>query len=272
MRVNYICAKWGTKYGPHFVNRLKDMAKRNTPDQFEFHFYCYTDDAEGIDDDVTIIDFPDIPNIHPKYWFGAEDFKYGMARCWDRAKTFVFNTHNFAPDKPNGRFIFFDLDVIIQGDLTPIITYNMERPTKMKSWWQDPRPMQTRRFKLSHGAYTNGSCKAWSDDQCECIWEDVLANQEKIWFTYTDGTDNYHSWKWGRYGEDLWDHFPSWMAYSWNRGRSWEEDDLNVAKYRENCIVCVFNIDLLPFEDASRGSTKQDNLTHPKLLKHWRGE
>ena len=148
----------------------------------------------------------------------------------------------------------------------------MERPTKMKSWWQDPRPMQTRRFKLSHGAYTNGSCKAWSDDQCECIWEDVLANQEKIWFTYTDGTDNYHSWKWGRYGEDLWDHFPSWMAYSWNRGRSWEEDDLNVAKYRENCIVCVFNIDLLPFEDASRGSTKQDNLTHPELLKHWRGE
>ena len=43
------------------------MAKRNTSDQFEFHFYCYTDDAEGIDDDVTLIDFPDIPNIHPKY-------------------------------------------------------------------------------------------------------------------------------------------------------------------------------------------------------------
>ena len=110
------------------------MSKRNIPDQFDFHFYCYTDNDEGLDDDINVIPFPDIPDIHPKYWFGTEDFKYGMARCWDRPKTFVFNTHNFAPDKPSGRFIFFDLDVIIQRDLTPIITYNLERPTKMKSW------------------------------------------------------------------------------------------------------------------------------------------
>ena len=271
MRVNVVCSKWGTKYGPHFVNRLKEMSKRNIPDQFDFHFYCYTDNDEGLDDDINVIPFPDIPNIHPKYWFGNEDFKYGMARCWDRPKTFVFNTHNFAPDKPSGRIIFFDLDVIIQRDLTPIITYNLERPTKMKSWWQDPRPMTTRQFKLAHGAYTNGSCQVWSDDQCECIWNDVLENQEKIWFTYTDGTDNYHSWKWGRYGEDLWDYFPSWMAYSYNRGRSWEEDDLNVGIYRPNCILCVFNVDLLPFEDKSRGHTKQDELADPKLLEHWTG-
>ena len=39
--------------------------------------------------------------------------------------------------------------------------------------------MLSRRFKLSHGAYTNGSCQVWSDDQCEPIWEDVLKNQEK---------------------------------------------------------------------------------------------
>ena len=81
---------------------------------------------------------------------------------------------------PTGRFIFFDLDVIIQRDLTPIITYNLERPTKMKSWWQDPRPMTTRQFKLAHGAYTNGSCQVWSDDQCECIWNDVLENQKRF--------------------------------------------------------------------------------------------
>ena len=78
MRVNYVCSKWGTKYGPHFVNRLKNMARRNTPDQFDVYFYCYTDNAEGLDDDITVIPFPDIPDIHPKYWFGTEDFKYGM--------------------------------------------------------------------------------------------------------------------------------------------------------------------------------------------------
>jgi hypothetical protein len=269
MRVNIVCSKWGSKYGPHFVNRLYNMTKRHVDKKHDFHFYCYTDDAEGLLDDIKVIDFPDIPNIHPKYWFGGDNFKYGMARCWDRPKTFVFNTHDFADDKPTGRFIFFDLDVIIQRDLEPIITYNMERPTKMRSWWQDPRPMKTRRFKLSHGAYTNGSCQVWSDDQCEIIWNDVLENQEKIWFTYTDGTDNYHSWKWGIYGENLWDYFPSEYAYSYNRGRDWDSGDMDVGVYREGCIVCVFNVDLLPFEDKSRGHTKQDELVDPKLLKHW---
>lgn len=271
IRVNYICCKWGTKYGSHFVNKLYSMAKRNTdPSIFEFHFYCYTDVSEGFDPGIKVISFPDIPNIHPKYWFGSDSFKYGMARCWDRPKTFIFNTHNFADDKPTGRFVFLDLDVIIQNDMGPIITYDLDRPTKLRSWWQDPRPMKTRQFKLAHGAYTNGSCMVWSDDQTECIWKDVLKHQEQIWFTFTDGTDNYHSWRWGMFSDNpLWGHFPSWMAYSWNRGRDWEAKDVEVEKYRPDAILCVFNIDLLPFEDASRGKTKQDSLVHPKLLEHW---
>ena len=146
----------------------------------------------------------------------------------------------------------------------------MERPTKLRSWWQDPRPMRGRRFKLSHGAYTNGSCQVWSDDQAECIWHDVLEHQEKIWFTYTDGTDNYHSWRWGDWGKKLWDHFPSDYAYSYNRGRSWDDDDLTTEIYRETPILCVFNIDLLPTQMLKgRGSVKQNELVDPELLKHW---
>lgn len=118
MRVNYVCSKWGTKYGPHFVNRLKNMARRNTPDQFDVYFYCYTDNAEGLDDDITVIPFPDIPDIHPKYWFGTEDFKYGMARCWDRPKTFVFNTHNFAPD--NLVVVLFSLILMLLSNVTSL--------------------------------------------------------------------------------------------------------------------------------------------------------
>ena len=273
MRVNYVCCKWGTKYSAEFVNRLYRMAKKHTPERFDFHFYCYTDDSEGFEDEIKVIDFPDIPDIHPKYWFGTDDFKYGMARCWDRPKTFIFNTHNFATDGPTGRFVFFDLDVIIQNDLSPIITYDFEHPTKLRSWWQDPRPMKSRNFKLAHGAYTNGSCMVWSDDQTECIWNDVLENQERIWYTFTDGTDNYHSWRWGDFRPDgkpaLWKHFPSMFAYSYNRGRDWDAGDLEVAKYRKNCILCVFNVDLLPFQDNSRGKVKQESLVDPDLLEHW---
>ena len=272
IRVNYIVSKWGTKYGPHFVNKLYNMTKRHTNDEkFEHHFYCYTEHPDGLYDDIKVIPFPDIPNIHPKYWFGSDNFKYGMARCWDRPKTFVFNTHNFADDKPSGRFVFLDLDVIVQNDLEPIIMYDLERPTKLRSWWQDPRPMTSRQFKLAHGAYTNGSCQVWSDDQAEVIWKDVLEHQERIWFTFTDGTDNYHSWRWGEFSKDpLWGHFPSEYAYSYNRGRDWDAGDLEVDKYRPEPILCVFNIDLLPFEDSSRGQTKQDQLADPDLLEHWK--
>ena len=99
----------------------------------------------------------------------------------------------------------------------------------------------------------------------------VLENQEKIWFTYTDGTDNYHSWRWGDFGEKkLWNHFPSEFAYSFNRGRDWDSGDLEVGIYRPGCILCVFNVDLLPFEDNSRGHTKQHDLVDPKLLAHWK--
>ena len=66
MRVNVICSKWGTRYGPHFVNRLYEMSRRHTNEQHDFHFYCYTDDAEGLLPDIKVIPFPDIDTIHPK--------------------------------------------------------------------------------------------------------------------------------------------------------------------------------------------------------------
>ena len=80
---------------------------------------------------------------------------------------------------------------------------------------------------------------------------------------------NYHSWRWGDFGKKLWDHFPADYAYSYNRGRSWDDDDLETEIYRETPILCVFNIDLLPFEDATRGQVKQEQLVDPRLLAHW---
>ncbi len=43
---NVICIKWGTLYGPEYVNTLYAMVKRNiTP---PFRFVCITDDSTGI--------------------------------------------------------------------------------------------------------------------------------------------------------------------------------------------------------------------------------
>ncbi|RZI92081.1 MAG: glycosyltransferase, partial [Rubrivivax sp.] len=48
---NVICMKWGTKYGPEYVNRLYAMVRRHLTG--DFRFVCLTDDPAGIRPEVT---------------------------------------------------------------------------------------------------------------------------------------------------------------------------------------------------------------------------
>jgi hypothetical protein len=42
--------KWGTRYGSEYVNKLYRGIKRNTT--IDFDFYCCTDDASGLSDEI----------------------------------------------------------------------------------------------------------------------------------------------------------------------------------------------------------------------------
>jgi hypothetical protein len=50
--VNIVCMKWGTKYGPEYVNILYNMVKRNITRPFRF--ICVTESATNIKDEVEI--------------------------------------------------------------------------------------------------------------------------------------------------------------------------------------------------------------------------
>jgi hypothetical protein len=52
-----VCVKWGTKYGAEYVNKLFNGVKRNLA-PLNFMFYCFTDDATGLDKDVTVKPLP----------------------------------------------------------------------------------------------------------------------------------------------------------------------------------------------------------------------
>ena len=43
---NILCMKWGTKYGPEYVNRLYGMVRRHLSG--DFNFVCLTDDSQGV--------------------------------------------------------------------------------------------------------------------------------------------------------------------------------------------------------------------------------
>src|ERR1044071_4309563 len=54
--VNIICMKWGTKFGPEYVNRLHSMVSRHLAR--EHRFICFTDDSSGLDAGIQTLPLP----------------------------------------------------------------------------------------------------------------------------------------------------------------------------------------------------------------------
>ena len=96
-----LCMKWGTKYGPEYVNRLYAMVRRHL--RGDFRFVCLTDDTQGIRSEVECFPIPDL-NIHlaPGQRDGA----------WKKLTTFEGNLHGLT-----GTALFLDVDVVVVGSL-----------------------------------------------------------------------------------------------------------------------------------------------------------
>ena len=75
-----LCMKWGTKYGPEYVNRLYAMVRRHL--QGDFNFVCLTDNAQGIRPEVQCLPIPslDLPPGIPE-------------RGWTKLTTFAADLH-----------------------------------------------------------------------------------------------------------------------------------------------------------------------------------
>jgi hypothetical protein len=96
-----LCMKWGTKYGPEYVNRLYAMVARHLRGAFQF--VCLTDDGRGVRPEVRCLPIPslDLPAGIPE-------------RGWTKLTTFAANLHGLT-----GTALFLDLDVVIVDDITP---------------------------------------------------------------------------------------------------------------------------------------------------------
>lgn len=96
---NVICMKWGSKYGPEYVNRLYAMVRRHLTG--EFRMVCLTDDASGIRPEVQCFPIPalDLPAGSPE-------------RGWTKLVTFKKDLCGLT-----GTALFLDVDVVIVGDL-----------------------------------------------------------------------------------------------------------------------------------------------------------
>lgn len=116
-----LCMKWGTKYGPEYVNRLYGMVRRHL--QGEFRFVCLTDLSSGIRAEVQCLPIPPLalpPGI--------------PERGWTKLTTFSADLHGL-----RGTTLFLDLDVVIVDDITPffevpgefLIIHDWKRPWRV---------------------------------------------------------------------------------------------------------------------------------------------
>lgn len=116
-----VCMKWGTKYGPEYVNRLYGMVARHLRGAFQF--VCLTDSSAGVRSEVRCLPIPslDLPPGIPE-------------RGWTKLTTFEADLHGL-----RGTALFLDLDVVIVGDITPffeqpgefLIIHDWKRPWRI---------------------------------------------------------------------------------------------------------------------------------------------
>lgn len=101
-----LCMKWGTKYGPEYVNRLYGMVRRHLTGDFQM--VCLTDDSGGIRSEVLCLPIPPLDlNLKPGQRDGA----------WKKLTTFEADLHGL-----RGTALFLDLDVVVVGSLDDFFT------------------------------------------------------------------------------------------------------------------------------------------------------
>lgn len=105
---NVICIKWGNVYDPEYVNKLYSMVKRNT--SYDIHFYCFTEDANGLNKDIIIKPLPTL-NTTEEYQT-IYGYRKEAGLCDDNLGGLE-----------NQRVFFFDLDVVIVSNLDELFEY-----------------------------------------------------------------------------------------------------------------------------------------------------
>ncbi len=139
-----LCMRWGTKYGPEYVNRLYSMVSRHLRGDFEF--VCLTDDPTGTRPEVRCLPIPALalPDGIPE-------------RGWRKLTTFARDLHGLS-----GTALFLDIDVVIVDDITPffeapgafLIIHDWKRP------WRVTGNSSVYRFQLgAHADVLEGFCR-----------------------------------------------------------------------------------------------------------------
>lgn len=133
-----LCMKWGTLYGPEYVNCLYGMIARNLTGPFRL--VCFTDDPSGIRRTVECLPLPelgcDVPPGAPGKWLKQTLWAEDLCGL-------------------EGVALFIDLDSVIVDSIDPYFDYGDPDDVITARNWAKPlkRMAQTSVFRFKIGAH-----------------------------------------------------------------------------------------------------------------------
>lgn len=146
-----VCVKHGTRYGDHWVTRLRSMVRANL--SIPHDFICLTDKpVDGVDS---------LPlSGQLKGWWAKIEL--------------------FTPGLFEGPVLYFDLDVVISASIDPIVDAVTSDPSKL--WMRDDFSYSLRKPRTDMGHETirllggigccNSSVMGWHGDNARAVWDE----------------------------------------------------------------------------------------------------
>lgn len=123
--INCICIKYGTAYGPEYVNRLRAGLARNT--RSDLRFFCMTDDRTGIGPGVELLPLPQEP------FADRMEKALETAPKRGRLKKISLFRPDLIPDL-TGPLLVLDLDVAITGPIDDLRDFAPGKLCMRREW------------------------------------------------------------------------------------------------------------------------------------------
>ncbi len=154
-----ICMKWGTKYGPRYVNRLYAQVRRNLASHLRF--ICFCDDSTGLGAGIEAQPLPPWDIDQTRLALPGMD-------TWRKISLYQPGLADM-----HGDILYLDLDVVITASLDDLFRFHAGKFCIIHDW------MERRRLwrRLSRaGADTNSSVFRFNPDRHGFIFDDFVNN------------------------------------------------------------------------------------------------
>lgn len=124
-----VCIKWGDKFPPYYVNRLYAGVKRHL--DRPFRFVCFTENADGIRDEVETFPLPAVPFEREMVLAMTTGKRRG---AWRKLTMLKAGEGNIS-----GPCLGMDLDVVVTGPLGPLLDYMPGKMCMGRDWLERRR-------------------------------------------------------------------------------------------------------------------------------------